>query len=138
VQDNFQFSYVAPLPSLSEVNLSIRVHSSEQSLFKTINKHAHCAIRYLWTTFVNKPDSQLETLSVRFWRWETGRTTELKEVFYDTMRLRGRLTVRIRHNRKIPVVVYDEVYEEEEDGLTLVRFEQPDKREKVVELEYSE
>jgi hypothetical protein len=35
-------------------------------------------------------------------------------------------------------VVYDEVYEEEEDGLTLVRFEQPDKREKVVELEHSE
>jgi hypothetical protein len=59
-------------------------------------------------------------------------------VFYDTMRLRGRLTIKIRHNREIPVVFYDEVYEEEEDGLTLVRFEQPDKREKVVELEHSE
>jgi hypothetical protein len=54
------------------------------------------------------------------------------------MRLRGRLTIKIRHNREIPVVFYDEVYEEEEDGLTLVRFEQPDKREKVVELEHSE
>jgi hypothetical protein len=53
------------------------------------------------------------------------------------MRLRGRLTIRIRHNREIPVAVYDEVYEEE-DGLTLVRFEQPDKREKVVEWAHSE
>jgi hypothetical protein len=138
VQDDFQFSFIPPLPSLSDVNLSIRVRSSEQPLIITINKHAHCAIRYLWTTFANKPDSQLETLSIRFWRWETGRTTELKEVFYDTMRLRGRLTIKIRHNREIPVAVYDEVYEEKEDGLTLVRFEPPDKREKAVELEHSE
>ena len=115
------------------MNLSIRVRSSEQPLIATINKHAHCAIRYLWTTFASRRDSQLETLSLRFWRWETGRTTELKEVFYDTMRLRGRLTIRVRHNREIPVTVYNEVRVEQEDELVLVRFDEPDQRGGIVE-----
>ena len=133
MQNDSKFSYVAPLPSLSDLNLSVRVRSSEQPLITTINKHAHCAIRYLWSTFASKPDSQLETLGVRFWRWETGRTTELKEVFYDSMRLRGRMTIRVRQNREIPVTVYNEVRVEQEDGNMLVRFDELDQRGGIVE-----
>ena len=133
MQNDSKFSFIAPLPSLSDLNLSVRVRSSEQPLITTINKHAHCAIRYLWSTFASKPDSQLESLSIRFWRWETGRTTELKEVFYDTMRLRGRLTIRVRHSREIPVTVYNEVRVEQEDGNMLVRFDELDQRGGIVE-----
>ena len=133
MQNDSKFSFIAPLPSRSDLNLSVRVRSSEQPLITTINKHAHCAIRYLWSTFASKPDSQLETLSLRFWRWETGRTTELKEVFYDTMRLRGRLTIRVRHSREIPVTVYNEVRVDQEDGNMLVRFDELDQRGGIVE-----
>ena len=133
MQNDSKFSFIAPLPSLSDLNLSVRVRSSEQPLITTINKHAHCAIRYLWSTFASKPDSQLETLGVRFWRWETGRTTELKEVFYDSMRLRGRMTIRVRQNREIPVTVYNEVRVEQEDGNMLVRFDELDQRGGIVE-----
>ena len=133
MQNDSKFSFIAPLPSLSDLNLSVRVRSSEQPLITTINKHAHCAIRYLWSTFASKPDSQLETLGVRFWRWETGRTTELKEVFYDSMRLRGRMTIRVRQNREIPVTVYNEVRVEQEDGNVLVRFDELDQRGGIVE-----
>ncbi|KAH6638451.1 hypothetical protein C7974DRAFT_160861 [Boeremia exigua] len=118
------FSFVPPLPSLRDVNLSIRAPPSERALYTYINKHAHCAICHLWVTFVERSESQLETLSIRFWRWEmTGRQTCLKEVIYDTTRLRGRLTVRVRHNREIPVVVYKEVWEEVQDRKMLVAFE---------------
>lgn len=67
--------------------------------------------------------SQLESLSIRFWRWETGRTTQLKEVIYDTARLRGRLNIKVRHHREIPVEVYQETLEQQEDGSMLVNFE---------------
>jgi hypothetical protein len=41
----------------------------------------------------------------------TGRQTCLKELIYDTTRLRGQLTVKIRHHREIPVVLYEEVWD---------------------------
>lgn len=108
---------------MRNVNLSIRAPPSERSLFAYINTHAHCAICHLWTTFVDQSDSQLETLSIRFWRWETGRETRLKELIYDTTRLRRRLTVKVRHHREIPVVVYKEVWEERWGRRVLVAFE---------------
>lgn len=53
----------------------------------------------------------------------TGRQTCLKELIYDTTRLRGRLTVRVRHHRDIPVVVYKEVWELRQDLWELVAFQ---------------
>ncbi|KAF2622080.1 hypothetical protein BU25DRAFT_415608 [Macroventuria anomochaeta] len=117
------FSFVPPLPSLRNVQLSIRAPFSECSLFMYVNKHAHCAICHLWTTFVDQPDSGLETLSIRFWRWESGRETRLRELIYDTTRLRGRLTVKVRHHREVPAVVYKEVWEKRWDRRVLVAFE---------------
>lgn len=53
----------------------------------------------------------------------TGRQTCLKELIYDTTRLRGRLTVIVRHHRDIPVVVYKEVWELRQDLRELVAFQ---------------
>lgn len=124
LQEANHFSFVPPLPSLRNANLSIRSPPSEGSLYAFIDKHAHCAICHLWTTFVDHPKSQLETLSIRFWRWEmTGRQTSLEELIYDTTRLRGQLLVKIRHHREIPRVVYREVWEDRWDRRTLTAFE---------------
>jgi hypothetical protein len=79
---------------------------------------------HLWTTFVDHPESQLETLSIRFWRWEmTGRQTNLKELIYDTTRLHRQLLVKVRYHREIPATVYREVWEDRWDRRTLMAFE---------------
>lgn len=69
-------------------------------------------IRQPWNAFLDTPNSELEVFSVRFWRWETGRRTCLKELIYDSTLLRGRLTIRIRHHREIAAMVYKGAWDE--------------------------
>jgi hypothetical protein len=103
--------------------LCIRAPPSESPLYAYVNKHAHCAIRHLWANFLDDPHSHLETFSIRFWRWEmSGRCTSLKELIYDTTRLRGELLVKVRHHREIPVTVYREYWENRGDRRTLLAF----------------
>ncbi|KAF9699845.1 hypothetical protein EKO04_002678 [Ascochyta lentis] len=98
-----------PLPHLRHVNLSMRAPTTEQSLFEHVNKHAHCATRRLWKTFTEDPGTNLETFSLRLWRWETGRSTRVNELIYDTTRLHERIVTKIRHNHDVPTTVYKEV-----------------------------
>ncbi|KAF1925308.1 uncharacterized protein M421DRAFT_423859 [Didymella exigua CBS 183.55] len=129
------FSFVPPLPSLRGVHLSIRAPLLDRSLYASIDKHAHCTICHLWTTFVEHPESQLETLGIRFWRWAmNGRQPCVEELIYDTVRLRGELSVKIRHHREIPVVIYKEVWDPW-DRQKFVAFEvAKDKREAGIQM----
>lgn len=53
----------------------------------------------------------------------TGRQTNLKELIYDTTRLRGKLLVKVRYHREIPVTMYREIWEDRLDRRTLRAFE---------------
>ncbi|KAJ4983184.1 hypothetical protein SVAN01_11327 [Stagonosporopsis vannaccii] len=109
-QDPDHFSFVPPLSSLRAIHLSIRAPFSEQLLYTHINAHAQCALCHLWTTFANRADSQLETLSIRFWRWKRmGRLTRLGEVMYESTRLGDRLEVRARHEKGVDRLIYREI-----------------------------
>lgn len=122
-QSSKHCSLIPNLPNLHNIHISFRAPPSERSLLHHVSKHAHCSIRSLWFNFISDADTNLETFSIRFWRWESGRETHLKELIYDSTRLDGKVIVGIRNNHNIPPVVYKEVKDERWGTTTLTTSE---------------
>ncbi|KAF1842755.1 uncharacterized protein K460DRAFT_134131 [Cucurbitaria berberidis CBS 394.84] len=111
-------NYVDTIPviaSIRSLQISIRVHPCDQSLYSYIADHAHCAIRKVWTAYANDSrNCELETFNIKFWRWEPTsphlnedgfpRNAHITRLVFESRMCGDRLIIKPRNHHKVQPV----------------------------------
>ncbi|KAF2133042.1 hypothetical protein P153DRAFT_393974 [Dothidotthia symphoricarpi CBS 119687] len=114
---------VPVLPLLTTIQISFKF-SFKFSFYETpsfhshVVRHAHCAIRRLWSMYTNDKaghhlDHKLERVSMRFWRWEpppphpdengVQHTTRVHEIIFDSKMIDEQLLIWVRNRKDLPM-----------------------------------
>ncbi|KAH7068485.1 hypothetical protein FB567DRAFT_585166 [Paraphoma chrysanthemicola] len=112
------------IPSLKHLQLSFKTHSGDaRTLHSYVVDPAHYITRAIWSSYSAlsaNGDFELDTVRLRFWRWEapsahhdereTFRRAHINEVVFDSRRVGGQLLVKARNSQKKFMTRYTETW----------------------------